>query len=185
MKRNPAITYLNVDGMQNCIAAIKDLVSGELSNCFIEMSACAGSCIGGPAMERRRCRCATTRSSTPTPGETILPSPSQCRTSWRNRTRRLHPCPAHRRGGDRRDAPQDGQNEARGRTQLRLLRIHTCREKAAAVCQGKAEISMCLPYPWKKAKSFSDIIIQNSPTGSSCSTSRLKSRTSTTPSARS
>jgi hypothetical protein len=44
---------------------------------------------------------------------------------------------------------------------------------------------MCLPYPWKKAKSFSDIIIQNSPTGSSCSTSRLKSRTSTTPSARS
>ena len=45
-------TYLTVDGMSNCIAALNDVLSGALHHCFIEMSACAGSCIGGPVMEK-------------------------------------------------------------------------------------------------------------------------------------
>lgn len=42
---------------------------------------------------------------------------------------------------------------------------NTCREKAIAVYQGKAEISMCLPYLLGKAQSFSDTIINNTPNG--------------------
>ena len=42
---------------------------------------------------------------------------------------------------------------------------NTCREKAVAVFQGKAEISMCLPYLKEKAESFSDNIVNNSPNG--------------------
>ncbi|MCI7529984.1 MAG: PAS domain-containing protein, partial [Christensenellaceae bacterium] len=41
----------------------------------------------------------------------------------------------------------------------------TCREKAIAVLQGKAEISMCLPYLKDKAESFSDCIVNNTPNG--------------------
>ena len=41
----------------------------------------------------------------------------------------------------------------------------TCREKAIAVYQGKAEISMCLPYLKDKAESFSDTIVRNTPNG--------------------
>ena len=41
----------------------------------------------------------------------------------------------------------------------------TCREKAIAVCQGKAEISMCLPFLKDKAESFSDTIVRNTPNG--------------------
>ena len=41
----------------------------------------------------------------------------------------------------------------------------TCREKAIAVCHGKAEISMCLPYLKAKAESFSDCIVNNTPNG--------------------
>ena len=41
----------------------------------------------------------------------------------------------------------------------------TCREKAIAVCHGKAEISMCLPYLKDKAESFSDTIVRNTPNG--------------------
>ena len=41
----------------------------------------------------------------------------------------------------------------------------TCREKAIAVCQGKAEISMCLPYLKDKAENFSDTIFRNTPNG--------------------
>ena len=41
----------------------------------------------------------------------------------------------------------------------------TCREKAIAILQGKAEISMCLPYLKEKAESFSDCIVNNTPNG--------------------
>ena len=41
----------------------------------------------------------------------------------------------------------------------------TCREKAVAIYQGKAEISMCLPYLKDKAESFSDTIVKNTPNG--------------------
>ena len=42
---------------------------------------------------------------------------------------------------------------------------NTCREKAIAVIQGKAEISMCLPFLKDKAENFSDNIVKNSPNG--------------------
>lgn len=47
---NTGFTYLAVDGVQNCIAAIKEIESGALKNCFIEMNACEGACINGPAI---------------------------------------------------------------------------------------------------------------------------------------
>lgn len=40
---------------------------------------------------------------------------------------------------------------------------NTCREKAVAIYQGKAEISMCLPFLKEKAESFSNAIVKNSP----------------------
>ena len=42
---------------------------------------------------------------------------------------------------------------------------NTCREKAIAIYQGKAEISMCLPFLKDKAEGFSDIIVKNTPNG--------------------
>lgn len=42
---------------------------------------------------------------------------------------------------------------------------NTCRDKAVAIYQGKAEISMCLPYLKDKAESFSDNIVNNTPNG--------------------
>lgn len=42
---------------------------------------------------------------------------------------------------------------------------NTCREKAIAVYQGKANINMCLPFLKEKAESFSDTIINNTPNG--------------------
>ena len=54
MQKNmrPDYTYLAVDGVENCMAALHDIEEGKINNCFIEMSACSGSCIGGPVMEK-------------------------------------------------------------------------------------------------------------------------------------
>lgn len=43
---------MSIDGMSSCIHAVKDIEKGNIHHCFIEMSACPGSCIGGPAMEK-------------------------------------------------------------------------------------------------------------------------------------
>ena len=42
---------------------------------------------------------------------------------------------------------------------------NSCREKAVAIIQGKAESSMCLPFLKDKAESFSDTIVKNTPNG--------------------
>ena len=42
---------------------------------------------------------------------------------------------------------------------------NTCREKAVAIYQGKAEVSMCLPFLKDRAESFSDNIVRNTPNG--------------------
>ena len=39
----------------------------------------------------------------------------------------------------------------------------TCREKAIAVYQGKADLKMCLPYMREKAESMSNVILENTP----------------------
>lgn len=53
---NPKYTYMAIDGVENCMAALKDIENGKIHNCFIEMSACSGSCIGGPVMENSTAR---------------------------------------------------------------------------------------------------------------------------------
>lgn len=49
----PDYSYLAIDGVENCIAALKDVESGKIHKCVIEMSACVGSCIGGPVMDKK------------------------------------------------------------------------------------------------------------------------------------
>ena len=50
--RDPEYEYVAVDGIDNCIAALEDVAAGHVSNCFMEMSACKGSCVNGPVMEK-------------------------------------------------------------------------------------------------------------------------------------
>lgn len=42
---------------------------------------------------------------------------------------------------------------------------NSCREKAIAIIQGKADSSMCLPFLKEKAESFSDTVVKNTPNG--------------------
>lgn len=164
---NKDYAYMSVDGTDNCINAIKDIEEGNLHRCFIEMSACSGSCIGGPVMEKYN--------SHPIRGyldvssyagkedfnvepfdedsismdfeylgtEVIIPNESEILSV-------LH---------------QMGKPSPEFELNCGSCGYNTCREKAAAVCQGKADLSMCLPFLKDKAESFSDSIINNSPNG--------------------
>ena len=51
---NKDYTYIHIDGVENCVNALREIASGKMGKCFIEMSACYGSCVSGPVIERNR-----------------------------------------------------------------------------------------------------------------------------------
>ena len=164
---NPNYTYMAIDGVENCIAALRDIESGNVHKCFIEMSACVGSCIGGPVMEKyhrspvkdysRIIRFAGREDFVvKQPGDTEIRktfTPIECET--RMPTDEELTKIMHRMGKVK---PSDELN-------CGSCGYNTCREKAIAIFNGKAEIEMCLPYLKDKAESFSDTMVRNTPNG--------------------
>ena len=160
-------TYMALDGVENCISALKDIESGKIHKCFIEMSACAGSCIGGPVMEKYHrspvkdymavANFAGTRDFDVAQPKAIelkkhftyiehkLAQPSE--TEIANVLRQM------------------GKFKPADELNCGSCGYNSCREKAIAIWQGKAESSMCLPFLKDKAESFSDTIVKNTPNG--------------------
>lgn len=166
-ERLPEYRYISVDGVENCIAALRDIENGQVHKCFIEMSACTGSCIGGPVMSKhdnsligdyiKVSEFAGEKDFKVDPTTPLeiskhfihiehdIPTPSE-----------MEIMSALRKMGKFR--PSDELN-------CGTCGYNTCRDKAIAICQGKAEITMCLPFLKDKAESFSDTIVKNMPTG--------------------
>ncbi len=166
-ERLPDYSYLAVDGVENCISVLRDIESGKVHKVFIEMSACVGSCIGGPVMEKFHRSPVKDYISVSTfagkedfevdqpdmlglkkhfePIERKLGMPSEIEISAILR--------------------QMGKYKSSDELNCGSCGYNTCREKAIAIFQGKAEISMCLPFLKDKAESFSDTIVKNTPNG--------------------
>ena len=164
----PGYNYIALDGVQNCMDALRDIENGKIHKCFIEMSACVGSCIGGPVMEKYN-KSAPVKDyitvanyageddfkiSSPDTVELkkqfeyiehklAMPSETEIFTVLREMGK---------------FKPSDELN-------CGSCGYNTCREKAIAICQGKAEISMCLPFLKDKAEGFSDTVVKNTPNG--------------------
>ena len=161
-------TYLAVDGVENCISALKDIESGRVHKCFIEMSACVGSCIGGPVMEKYHRSSAVkdyisvSNYAGEKDFEVSQPKAIELRKSFEFIERKAAQPSEIEIGNVLR---QMGKYKPSQELNCGSCGYNTCREKAIAVCQGKAEISMCLPYLKDKAESFSDTIVKNTPNG--------------------
>ena len=163
----PGYTYMAIDGVENCMTALKDIAEGKVHKCFIEMSACIGSCINGPVMTRAKkpiisdylkvANYAGERDFDVEQPESALlkknfsaiehklatPSETEIMTVLR----------------------QMGKFKPSDELNCGTCGYNSCRDKAIAVIQGKAEISMCLPFLKDKAESFSDTIVKNTPNG--------------------
>lgn len=163
----PGYNYMAIDGIENCISALKDIENGNIHHAFIEMSSCVGSCVGGPVMEKYH----------PSPVREYLsvaeyagdkdfvvaqPDSHELRKHFSliERENKM-PSEAEINAALR----QMGKLSKRDELNCGSCGYNTCREKAIAICQGKAEASMCLPYLQKKAEGFSDRIVNNTPNG--------------------
>lgn len=159
--------YVSIDGMDNCISAIQDVINGRLSKCFIEMSACAGSCVGGPAMEKEhrspvRNYLAVDEYAGPIDFEIDFEDEAQLQRDYEEIVVRSE-MPTESQIED--ILRQIGKTKPEHELNCGCCGYNTCREKAIAVFQGKADLTMCLPFLKEKAESFSDSIIGNTPNG--------------------
>ncbi len=163
----PGYTYMAIDGVENCIAALRDIENGKIHNCFIEMSACVGSCIGGPVMEKyHRSPVKDYMSVAQYAGKKDFdvkqPELLTMKKSFEFIERRSQMPTENEIAGILR---QMGKFKPSQELNCGSCGYDTCREKAIAIYQGKAEISMCLPFLKDKAESFSDTIVKNTPNG--------------------
>ena len=163
----PGYTYMALDGVENCITALKDIENGKIHKCFIEMSACVGSCIGGPVMEKYHrspvhdymsvAQYAGTRDF-----DVAQPDALTLKKNFTVIDHKLMQPSEYEIAAVLR---QMGKFKPSDELNCGSCGYNSCREKAIAICQGKAEISMCLPFLKDKAESFSDTIVRNTPNG--------------------
>lgn len=163
MNKTPGYHRVAIDGVSNCRAALEEIRGGKLSGVFIEMSACEGSCVAGPIIREHRqrrlsgalkvaCYAGYGDYEITPPKDMSMPIPPAG-------LKRVMPgaeavAEVLRKMG--KTSPDKELN-------CGCCGYPTCRDKAIAVCQGKAEIGMCLPFLKEKAESFSDKIIANTP----------------------
>ncbi len=166
-EQNPEYSYISIDGTENCIAALRDIESGKIHKCFVEMSACVGSCIGGPIMEKKQ--------RSPIKDYIAVSTNAGSRDFNVGESDPLAIRKSHTVLNLKSNEPtesetisilrQMGKFKPQDELNCGSCGYNTCREKAIAIYQGKAEISMCLPYLKDKAESFSDTIVTNTPNG--------------------
>ncbi len=160
-------TYLALDGIENCVSALKDIESGKIHQCFIEMSACAGSCVGGPVMEKYhrspvKDYMAVANFAGSKDFDVLQPNNTELKKRFEYIEHKLQQPSETEISNILR---QMGKFRVEQELNCGSCGYDTCREKAVAIAQGKAEISMCLPFLKDKAESFSDAIVKNTPNG--------------------
>lgn len=158
--------YLAVDGVENSRRVIEDILAGKIHKCFIEMSSCEGSCINGPVTNKEKSVIASYLDINKAAGEQDF---VEGQIGYKDINKNYYSI------GVKEATPSEEEIEAKliemGKTEkTKILNCgscgyNTCREKAIAIIQGKADLEMCLPYLMEKAESFSDNIVSNSPNG--------------------
>lgn len=165
-KEADAYDKVFVDGLGNCMEMLESLQRGELEHCFIEANICEGGCMKGPASARWNTSFVGAKikitngvaheEMKPLPGmspeelkkefedshlEEQIPTEEEIRTILKSTSKY---------------SPTDELN-------CGACGYPTCRDKAIAVFQGKAEIGMCLPYALTKAESMSNVVMDTTP----------------------
>ena len=164
-KSSDGYDYLAFSGMEDCQAAIEAIERDEIHHAFIELSACRGSCLNGPAIRRKKesavLSLVKTRHSAGKEDFAV--------TEKGKLDKEFHP--AEEKKHVYSDAAIEnvlraiGKYDKKDELNCASCGYPTCRDKAKAVLDGKASLEMCLPYLSEKASSFGNDIVENTPNG--------------------
>ncbi len=160
---------ISVDGVDRCIKILDSIKNDDLQNYFIEMNSCSGGCIGGPCMKHIKGGFLEARSrligyvKRGLREEKVL-STDDVRVSLKNT---FHPV------SRKVEVPSEAAIQAILNSIGKFTRdkelncgacgYSSCRDKAAAVYNNRAQLHMCLPYMRERAESISNLILSTTP----------------------
>ncbi len=157
---------LYVDGLEECMEFLQSMENGELDHCFIEANVCSGGCIKGPASNNwktsfTKAKLRVEQQVKHTPAEeTIYTEQIQMGKKFYDRSRK-EKLPTEEQIRDILHA--SGKYKKEDELNCGACGYATCRDKAIAVYQNKAEVGMCLPYAIAKAESMSNLMMDVTP----------------------
>ena len=157
---------LYVDGIDACIELLESMEKGELEHCFVEVNICDGGCIKGPAS--KNWKSSFTRAK--------LRVEEQVQHAPADESIAVENLPLSKKFGDRskkQNLPSEseikdilrriGKTKKEDELNCGACGYPSCRAKAVAVYQGKAEVDMCLPYAVARAESMSNVVMDETP----------------------
>lgn len=155
-----------VHGMNNCIELLKSMEKGEINDSFIEVNICNGGCIKGPAVDtsgisRFKVKLDMEQSIEKKPVDQWVEKESfnVSRQFYSRRSKEPLPSREEIRAILRKIGKVDSSYELN----CGACGYSSCREKAIAVYQGKAELSMCIPYMHDMASSMANVVLDTTP----------------------
>lgn len=163
--------FIEVNGKENCMMMLDELKKGEFHRTWIEMNACDGGCINGPAIgnidrgpfKRIKSVKIFARHNSPC---TELVEVNQ-ETLPIDFKKHYEPMPIEIKKPSEEEIKRILETIGKYRPEHELncgvCGYNSCREKAEAVYNGMAEIHMCMPYMRNRAESFSNLIIESTP----------------------
>lgn len=156
-----------VHGIKNCIDLLQSMARGEITGSFIEANICNGGCIKGPAIERD----SISRFKVKLDMEENIPKVAAEKEPFSNQSISMEKIFYDRspkekmptEGEIRAILKKIGKTEKEHELNCGACGYSTCREKAIAVYQGKAERNMCIPFLHDKAQSLSNVVLETTP----------------------
>lgn len=157
---------LYVDGLDACMELFESMERGELEHCFIEANVCDGGCIKGPASDRWQNSFARAKIEIEkqvehaSASEAIVNQNIPMQKIFFDRS-------AHEAVPTEEELNEllraIGKYKKEDELNCGACGYATCRAKATAVFQHKAELGMCLPYAIAQAESMSNVVMDVTP----------------------
>ncbi len=158
-----------VHGSRNCIDLCESILRGGIKGCFIEMNMCSGGCIKGPTVDdesvsrfKVKLDMQEAIERVPVQEEDLAPVMEDIAFGKRffNRSPK-DPMPTEAQ--IQQILKLTGKTKPEDELNCGACGYSTCREKAVAVFQKKAELNMCIPFMNEKAESLSNLVMETSP----------------------
>lgn len=168
-KQQDAYRKFYVHGEQNCIDLCKSMTRGEIKGCFIEMNMCSGGCIKGPTVNdetisrfKVKLDMEETIGREPVGDDEIKPILEQVsmRKVFLSHAPK-DPAPTEKQIQE--ILAMTGKVKPDDELNCGACGYPTCREKAIAVFQKKAELNMCIPFMYEKSESLANLVMETSP----------------------
>ena len=158
--------FMSKQGAKDVFELFTEMNEGRLHNCFIETSACYGSCINGPE-KLDEGYYPVSNSMTVMRYLREEKNIREADLSDIDLSREIRPAPPKRDIPDEKTIrailAQIGKTKPEHEINCGSCGYRTCRDKAIAVYQGKAELHMCLPYMTQISETLANVTLSVSP----------------------